>query len=216
VADGARAGGPRRQERGRRRIEAVLDVAERLVAAHGIDTVSTNRIAAEAGISPGSLYQFFANKEAVVAGLADRCLVWVAAQGVDLTAAELVPLPADELAARVVAPLVDVALAHPVLRVLLAVERTSPWAAATERLHTAMCTSVEVLLARRTGRAVPDAADRTAAAMTTAVFAAGLGLVAEADGAQRSRLVDALRQAVAGYWSALDSGGPPRPAELNP
>jgi AcrR family transcriptional regulator len=205
--------GPQRQERGRRRIEAVLDVAERLVAERGIDAVSTNRIAAEAGISPGSLYQYFANKEAVVAGLADRCLVRVAAHGVDLSAAELVPLPADELAARVVAPLVDVALDHPVLRVLLAVERTSPWAAATERLHTAMCASVEVLLARRAGRAVPEAADRTAAEMTTAVFAAGLGLVAEADDAQRAPLVDALRLAVSGYWSAIERSAPTRPTD---
>lgn len=200
----ARAGGPRRQERGRHRIEAILDVAERLVAHHGIDAVSTNRIAAQAGISPGSLYQFFANKEAVVAGLAERCLVRLAANGVDLTAVDLVPLPAGELAARLVPPLVDLAVAHPVLRVLLAVEQTSPWAAATLPLYSAMCTSVEVLLARRAGRAVPGPADRTAAAMTTAIFTAGLGLVTEADDARRGPLVEALCQAIAGYWSTLE------------
>lgn len=210
---GARAGGPRRQERGRHRIEVILDVAEKLVAEHGIDAVSTNRIAAQAGISPGSLYQFFANKEAVVAGLAERCLVRVAANGVDLTAIELVPLTAGELAARLVSPLVDLALAHPVLRVLLAVERTSPWAEATTQLYTAMCTSVEVLLARRADRAVPGPADRTAAAMTTAVFTAGLGLITDADDAQRGPLVDALRQAIAGYWSTLDKSTPTEPTD---
>ncbi|WP_207943797.1 helix-turn-helix domain-containing protein, partial [Actinomadura sp. KC345] len=33
---------------------------------------TTNRIAAAAGISPGSLYQFFPNKEAIAEALADR------------------------------------------------------------------------------------------------------------------------------------------------
>lgn len=38
----------------------------------GHDATSTNRIAAEAGISPGSLYQYFDNKDAVIAAIVDR------------------------------------------------------------------------------------------------------------------------------------------------
>jgi AcrR family transcriptional regulator len=38
----------------------------------GFDKASTNRIAAEAGVSIGSLYQYFPSKEALVAAVIDR------------------------------------------------------------------------------------------------------------------------------------------------
>jgi AcrR family transcriptional regulator len=54
-----------RQKRGLLRVEAILAVAGVLFAERGYDNVSTNMIAAQAGVSPGSLYQFFPNKEAI-------------------------------------------------------------------------------------------------------------------------------------------------------
>ena len=58
----------------------------------------------------------------------------------------------------------------------------------------------------------PRTANRTAATITTAVFIAGLGVITEADGAQRGRLLDGLRQVIAAYWSTLDNGDPAGPA----
>jgi AcrR family transcriptional regulator len=55
----------RRQQRGLLRTEAILAVAGALFAEVGYDRVTTNMIAARAGVSPGSLYQFFPNKEAI-------------------------------------------------------------------------------------------------------------------------------------------------------
>lgn len=62
----------RRQARGRARIESILDAAEELVAEVGYDEMSTNLVAARAGISPGSLYQYFGNKAEILDGLLDR------------------------------------------------------------------------------------------------------------------------------------------------
>ena len=62
----------RRQERGRRRMEQVLDVAAAVFAEVGYDRATTNAIAARAGMSPGSLYQFFANKEVIAEALVRR------------------------------------------------------------------------------------------------------------------------------------------------
>lgn len=62
----------RRQPRGLRRVDEVLDAAARAFAADGYDATTTTAIAEEAAISPGSLYQFFPNKEAIAHALAAR------------------------------------------------------------------------------------------------------------------------------------------------
>jgi hypothetical protein len=46
------------------------DAAEAVFAEVGYDEANTNRIAAQAGISPGSLYHFFSNKEEIAHALA--------------------------------------------------------------------------------------------------------------------------------------------------
>jgi len=52
--------------------DAMLIAAERVLAEHGIAALTTNRIAEVAGVSIGSLYQYFPNKEAIAAALIDR------------------------------------------------------------------------------------------------------------------------------------------------
>ncbi|MFC8182268.1 TetR/AcrR family transcriptional regulator [Rhodococcus sp. NPDC057297] len=77
----ATADTPKRQERGLKRMSAILDGAEELFGEVGFDAATTNAIAARSGISPGSLYQFFRNKEQIAEALAERYVV-------DLTAAQ--------------------------------------------------------------------------------------------------------------------------------
>jgi AcrR family transcriptional regulator len=60
----------RRQKRGVLRVEEILQAAGALFAELGYDKVTTNMIAARAGVSPGSLYQFFSNKEAIAQAFA--------------------------------------------------------------------------------------------------------------------------------------------------
>ena len=62
----------RRQERGQRRINQLLDAADAVFAAIGYDRATTNAISKYAGVSPGTFYQFFPNKPAVAEALAKR------------------------------------------------------------------------------------------------------------------------------------------------
>lgn len=64
--------GTRRQARGLARIEQILDVAAGEIAEKGLDGATMNGIARRAGISPGSLYQFFSDKQQLATALADR------------------------------------------------------------------------------------------------------------------------------------------------
>jgi AcrR family transcriptional regulator len=57
-------------EEGRRIVHAILEAAERLLASERYEELSTNRIAEAAGVSIGSFYHYFPNKESVVAELA--------------------------------------------------------------------------------------------------------------------------------------------------
>lgn len=60
------------QARAKERIERVLDAAEMVFVEVGYEAATTNQIAARAGTSIGSIYEFFGNKQAVAEALADR------------------------------------------------------------------------------------------------------------------------------------------------
>jgi len=61
-----------RQARSLATVEVILDAAGLLLVDEGYEQATTNRIAERAGVSIGSLYQYFPNREAVVAALARR------------------------------------------------------------------------------------------------------------------------------------------------
>lgn len=60
------------QERSRLTVDALVEATARILVKEGFDKASTNRIAEVAGVSVGSLYQYFPGKEALVAALIER------------------------------------------------------------------------------------------------------------------------------------------------
>jgi AcrR family transcriptional regulator len=60
------------QKRGQLRVEAILDAAEAVFGEMGVEAATTNAIAERAGASVGSLYHFFANKDAILSALVER------------------------------------------------------------------------------------------------------------------------------------------------
>ncbi|MCA9561198.1 MAG: TetR family transcriptional regulator [Myxococcales bacterium] len=61
-----------RQARSRATVEAIVEATARVLAQHGYEKATTNRVAKVAGVSVGSLYQYFPNKEALIGALVDR------------------------------------------------------------------------------------------------------------------------------------------------
>src|SRR4051794_37470005 len=61
-----------RQERGRRRVDEILDAAEALFVETGPAATSIQDIARRAGASMGSMYHFFPTKESLLEGLRVR------------------------------------------------------------------------------------------------------------------------------------------------
>jgi AcrR family transcriptional regulator len=60
------------QERSRATVDALIEATARILVREGFDKASTNRIAEVAGVSVGSLYQYYPSKEALVATVIDR------------------------------------------------------------------------------------------------------------------------------------------------
>jgi AcrR family transcriptional regulator len=94
------------QKRSRVTVGALVEATARVLIKEGYDKASTNRIAAVAGVSIGSLYQYFPSKEALVAAVIDRhtdelqqvvrdAFVKIAASPVEVAARELVSVGID-------------------------------------------------------------------------------------------------------------------------
>ncbi len=60
------------QERSRATVDSLVEATARILVREGFDKASTNRIAEVAGVSVGSLYQYFPGKEALVVAVIDR------------------------------------------------------------------------------------------------------------------------------------------------
>ena len=61
-----------RQSRSQATVTAILDATARILVERGFAAASTNAVAERAGVSVGSLYQYFPNKEALIAALHAR------------------------------------------------------------------------------------------------------------------------------------------------
>ena len=61
-----------RQRRSRETVDAILEGAARVFAERGHAGGTTNHIAEAAGVSVGSLYEYFPNKDAILVALAER------------------------------------------------------------------------------------------------------------------------------------------------
>jgi len=107
------------QERSRLTVKALLEATARILIREGFDKASTNRIAEVAGVSVGSLYQYFPSKEALVAALIDRHNQEVM-QAVQGELAEAVTLPMEQAVRKLVAAAVKAHRIDPKLHRVLA------------------------------------------------------------------------------------------------
>ncbi|MEU6139340.1 TetR family transcriptional regulator [Streptomyces sp. NPDC047081] len=58
------------QARSRARLARVLETAEQVLIAYGVEALTTTRVAAEARVSVGSLYQYLPDRDAIIDALA--------------------------------------------------------------------------------------------------------------------------------------------------
>jgi AcrR family transcriptional regulator len=107
------------QERSRATVDALIEATARILVREGFEKASTNRIAEIAGVSVGSLYQYFPSKEALVAAVIDRHNQEIM-QIVRAALAEVADLPIDKAVRRLVTVAIEAHRIDPKLHRVLA------------------------------------------------------------------------------------------------
>jgi AcrR family transcriptional regulator len=95
-----------KQQRSRQTVDTVLEAVPLVAKRHGTQAITTNRIAEAAGVSVGSLYQYFPDKRAIFSALHDRHVDEVR-RVIEQTTAECAAAPLEEFARELVRGLVS-------------------------------------------------------------------------------------------------------------
>ncbi|QIG55051.1 TetR/AcrR family transcriptional regulator [Altererythrobacter sp. BO-6] len=97
-----------RQARSKNTVEAIIEAATRILANDGWDALNTNAIARIAGVSIGSVYEYFPNKEAIVDVIIDRHLSSGEARLAEVAANAPDELPLEKVVKLLVRGFVDI------------------------------------------------------------------------------------------------------------
>ena len=188
---------PRRipiQERGEQRVAGLLDAAAAIFAEVGYEAATMRDIAARAGASIGSLYQFFPNKEVVA-----RAIKTQYCQELKELWANLVAMSAKRPTIRVIDEFVDVTIKtieqHPaMIRLMDAPRSASPAPDIKESLREQL---VALFLTRKP-RISQNKAHRYAE-ITVQMIRAMLWLYLENERSEREALVSEMKSALVNY-----------------
>jgi AcrR family transcriptional regulator len=110
-----------RQRRARQTVEAILDAVVRVLKREGVAAITTNHIAEVAGVSIGSVYQYFPDKRAIFIALHQRHIEQIDHM-VESTLMEHAASPLDKLMGAMVEAMIDAHTADPELYELLLTE----------------------------------------------------------------------------------------------
>ncbi|WP_030749893.1 TetR/AcrR family transcriptional regulator [Streptomyces griseus] len=195
----------RRQARGERRISQLLQAAADVFCANGYTATSTNAIAREAKVSPGTLYQYFPNKEAIAIELGGRLIHEMRERHGQVFTPENAALPLPELIDAVLDPMIEFNCLNPAFLALMhGSDVPGRIAEEHDELHASLLSQVRALIGARAVPPLPaDRLDRVAD-MAFAVFKGGLALVVAApEGPVREAAVEELKRVMHRYLEPL-------------
>ena len=192
-----------RQERGRERVDKILDAAAVVIAEIGADAVTTNAIAACAHTSVGSLYQFFPNKEAIVEALAARYNAELRRINETAMSSNAIFLPLPELIERIVTPLLRFHHENPAYRhVYHAMNGPNGPSCGEAELHKAVVSRLEDVIQARTPKMSPEKRHIHSTVAVLTVHAL-LGFAMTASPSMQEKIVQELKGLMASYMDGV-------------
>ncbi|GGY64944.1 TetR family transcriptional regulator [Streptomyces olivaceoviridis] len=193
----------RRQARGERRVTQLLEAAAQVFCTTGYTAASTNAIARAAGVSPGTLYQFFPNKEAIAIELGDRLMHEMREAYGEALAPVDPATPLEEAIGSAVDRFMAFNTDHPAFFALMhGPDVPGRMAEAHDQLHTTVIGRIEALLGSLVPGADPADVTRTAR-VCLGIYKAGLELVLAHQGAERAAYIRETKDVLIRYLEPL-------------
>lgn len=183
------------RERGRTRVAALLAAAGAAFADKGYDATTMTEIAARAGASIGSLYQFFPTKELLADALVQHYADALAAR-LDAIEALAADWSADELARRLLPLLIDFRADHPAFAALA--EATGAQAARGGAIRAGLRRQILAILMRQ-APSMPAERLEPVAIVVLQIMKAAVALKAEAGLPGRDAALDELSRLLRHY-----------------
>jgi AcrR family transcriptional regulator len=200
MRNGRRSRREPRQARARDTVDALLVATKTLLVRGGVERTTTNAIAHLAGVSIGSLYQYFPSREAIIAELSRRHV----AQVLTLIFAEVDALAGTNLrvgARRLIQLMIDIHRQDPELH--SAIEASHPRLGARAQLAQVkaqvMATALAYLESHRAELVVDDLDRASFVVVTTIEALTHEAAFCRPDLLERAALVDDLTRLVLGY-----------------
>jgi AcrR family transcriptional regulator len=190
--------------RGQQRVDRILDAAAEEFAEVGYERATTNAIARRAQTSVGSLYQFFPNKEAVLAALTDRYLGAMRAMHDRVLSDDATQLPMMEFYDRLVESIAAFQQEQPGFRNLFYGSVANPdLAKAAARLHQECVSRAEKAITARFPT-LPQEQRQLYAAINVEVIKALIPLAAQRDEPGRERVLAEIKKLLLRYMNGAE------------
>ena len=196
----------KRQARGEARIQSLLVAAEAVFARLGYSKATTNEIAAEAAVSPATLYQFFKNKEEIANAVALKYVEGMGQHQENVDYKAIAKLPMKAMVESLLIPLFKFHETHPAFMALLL---DAPLSAETRQAKMALSAKFverisKLLMLRDANLPAPDAAYRAEVSMM--LFKGFMCEIHEASGNRKAMLIDSLIDLMATQLSKASQG----------
>ncbi len=208
---GAEAGAAtprRRQARGERRISQLLAAAAGVFCRTGYASASTNAIAREAGVSPGTLYQYFPNKEAIAVELGGQLLQRAHETHGQAFRPENLQRPLPELLDAVLDPVIAFNCENPAFWALMHGTGVPGIAQEHEELHAGLLTRIEAVLRDFRPQASTHELTHTSN-MILGIFKSSLDLILAHEGDERAAYTAELKTVLLRYLEPMITRTPP-------
>lgn len=190
----------RRQQRGLLREEEILTAAGALFADIGYDKATTNLIAARAGVSPGSLYQFFSNKEAIALAYAATATAELQQVYDTVLRPEVIDLPLQDFLDTYIDALIAFNRTYPgYLALSIASTISAPLALSLGDLRQGIAGRLDALFTALSPESSPEER-RIRGLISYRLFLAVLPLVLGAQGEDQEAIVREMKTMMYRYW----------------
>ncbi|MEV6961291.1 TetR family transcriptional regulator [Streptomyces sp. NPDC051207] len=181
----------------------LLEAAASVFCTTGYTAASTNAIAREAGVSPGTLYQFFPNKEAIAIELGERLMHRMRETYGEALAPVGPATSLEEAVGAAVDRFIDFNCRHPVFFALMhGPDIPGRITEEHDALHGTLVSRIEALISSFLPGAPAADVTRTAH-VCLGIYKAGLELVLSHEGAEREAYVQELKNVLLRYLRPL-------------